>query len=113
MKIQNDKFIFEASDMSQLSGMLQKALSLWPAPVEDYYTQAVNAVSESALKNAQQLGIESLSELAKAIVIADPVKSAQAKAFIDQAKEVLDVKDEKDPAVSLNPTAEPAVQKTK
>lgn len=111
MKILNDQIVFDASDISQFSPGLQKALSLWPGSAEGFYSQAANVVTENALKNAKAQGSRELENLAQAITVADPVKVAQAQVFIDQAKAVLGVTSAAGVAAALNPAADKPVPK--
>lgn len=116
MKITNDKLEFESGDIELFSPAMQKALALVSAPSapESILISAFNSTVDAVLATLKRTTISDVTPLAEALAVEkDPGKRAQVEDLIDQAKQILDVKDEKDPAVSLNPTAEPAVQKTK
>lgn len=118
MKIIDDKISLDPEDVAQFSKAAQRALAT-PDGNQTYKESAETAfnymLSQAIEVWRKTVTVDSaISKLAEAVAVeVDPSKKAQAEALIDQAKEILDVKEEKGPAVGLNPTAEPAVPKTK
>jgi len=120
MKITNDQITLDPEDIAQFSKSAQAALA-YP---ENGQTGGLNVrtyqqVAETAFNQALQNGLEiwrksivvDVAPLLEALKVeTDPGKKAQAEALIDQAKTILDVKDDV-VAVGLNPSAEPAVPK--
>lgn len=122
MRITNDRISLDPAEIAQFSPAAQKALSLpesWRQPgvssrtlkevAEEQFNQAV----ASALEIWRGSVSEGLKPLVEALEVEpNSSKKAQVEALIEQAKEILDVKEEeKEMAVGLNPTDEPAVPK--
>lgn len=121
MKIINDKISLDPEDIALFSPAAQKALAfpesgnvggLNPRTYKEVSETAFNQALANALEIWRKTLVIEVAPLIEALEVeADSGKRAQVALLIDQAKEVLNVKEDKDTAVGLNPTAEPQVPK--
>lgn len=115
MKIADDKLVFEGGDFETFTPEVQKALALYTGPrlaPETILINEFNDTVQAALIAWKKQFVAEISPLAEALALEKDVgKVAQVEALIEQAKVLLNVKDQM--AVSLNPVAQPPILKMK
>lgn len=89
-----DTVTFESADVAKLSETQQKVLFAYVGErttPEQFISEIINAALRDARKAFGNVQVKDFEELSIALATASPTEMAQAKAFLQQAKDVLRV----------------------
>lgn len=96
MRIENDKIIFEGSDVRQFSSVMQAALlfrvqNLEATLPEDYLNERVNAILDPIRIAFIRARHQEVEDVAAAVSVATPEKATEILAILNQARVALGI----------------------